>query len=74
MVKCGVRRSVTLKSVKRSDGSVNGRDNVDTLKTISTKEYQFAIACYLSLNSECAKAYCDDCLSAFIACLISSLP
>ena len=59
MVKCGVRRSVTLKSVKRSDG---------------TKECQSAIASYLSLNSECAKAYCDDCLSAFIACLISSLP
>ena len=35
--------------------------NADILKTISTKEYQSAIARHLSLNSQCAKAYCDDC-------------
>ena len=32
MVKGGVRRSVWLKNVKRSDGTVNGRDNADTLE------------------------------------------
>ena len=63
MVKGGVRRSVRLKDVKRSDGMVHDSDNVDTLRTaVSTKEYQSAIARHLSLNSECAKAYCDDCL------------
>ena len=50
MVKGGVR-SVRLQSVKRSDGTVSGRDNVDTLKTVSTKEYQSAIAKHLSLNN-----------------------
>ena len=63
MAKGGVRRSVTLKNVKRSDGTVNDRDNVGTLKTVSTKEYQSAIARHLSLSSECAKACCDDCFS-----------
>ena len=39
------------------------QDTIDTLKTISTKEYHFAIARHLSLNKGCAKAYCDDCFS-----------
>ena len=31
---------------------------------VSTKQYRSAIArYYLSLNSECAKAYCDGCFS-----------
>ena len=47
----------------RRDGTVNGHDNVDTLKTVSAKEYKYAIARHLSLNSECAKAYCDECFS-----------
>ena len=48
MVKDGVRRSLRLKNVKRSDGTVKDRDNVDTLKTPgSTKEYQSAIASHL---------------------------
>ena len=38
MVKGGVRRSVQLQNEKRSDGTVNGRDNIDTLKTVSTKK------------------------------------
>ena len=50
-----------LKNENRSDGMVNDSDNVDTLKTtVSTKEHQSAIARHLSLNSECAKVYCDD--------------
>ena len=48
-----------LKNVKRSDGTVN----VDTFRTVSTKEYQSAIARHLSLKNDCAKAYCDDCFS-----------
>ena len=63
MVKVGVRRSVRLQKEKTSDGTVNGRDNVDSLKTISTKEYHSAIARHLSLNKEWSKAYCDDCFS-----------
>ena len=63
MVKGGVRRSVRLKNVKRSDGAGNDRDNADTFKTDSTKKYQCAIASHLSLNNECAKAYCNDCFS-----------
>ena len=63
MVKGGVRRSVRLKNVKRSDGTLNDLDNVDTLKTVSTKAYQSAVTWHLSLNSECAKAYCDNCFS-----------
>ena len=65
MVKGRVRRrGVRLKNVKRSDGTVNDGDNVDTLKsTVSIKEYQSAIARYLSLNSEFAKVYCDGCFS-----------
>ena len=63
MVKVGVRRSVRLRKEKTSDGTVNGRDNVDSLKTIATKEYHSAIVRHLSLNKECAKAYCDDCFS-----------
>ena len=63
MVRVGVRRSGRLQNVKRSDGTVNASDNVDTLKTVSTKEYQSAIARHLSLNEECARAYCDDCFS-----------
>ena len=59
----GVRRSVRLRNEKRSDRTVNDRDNADTLKTVSTKEYQSAIARHLFLNKECAKAYCDDCFS-----------
>ena len=51
-----------MKNVKRNNGTVNGCDIADTLKTVSTKEYQSAIARHLSLNSECAK-YCDDCFS-----------
>ena len=62
MVKGGVR-SLRLKNVKRSYGTVNDCDNADALKTVSTKEYQSAIARHLSLNSECAKAYCDGCFS-----------
>ena len=50
-----------LKNVKRSDGTVHDRDNVDTLRTVSTKEYQSAIARHLSLNSEYLKACCDAC-------------
>ena len=38
LVKGGVRRSVQLQNEKRSDGTVNGRDNIDTLKTVSTKK------------------------------------
>ena len=38
MVKVGVRRSVRLRKEKTSDGTVNGHDNVDSLKTIATKE------------------------------------
>ena len=45
--------------MKKSDGTENDRDNADALKTVSTKEYQSAIATHLSLNIECAKAYCD---------------
>ena len=52
MVKVGVRRSVRLQNEKRSDGTVNGRDNVDTLKTVSTKEYQSAIARCLCLTTK----------------------
>ena len=63
MAKVGVRRSVRLQNMKRSDKTVNDRDNVDTLKTVSPKEHQSAIARHLSLNKECAKAYCDDCFS-----------
>ena len=63
MVKVGVRRSVRLRKEKTSDGAVNGRDNVDSLKTIATKHYPSAIARHLSLDKECAKAYCDDCFS-----------
>ena len=44
MMKVGVRKSVRLQNEKRNDGTVNGYDNVDTLKTVSTKEYQSAIA------------------------------
>ena len=58
------RKGVRLKNVKRSDGTVNDGDNVDTLKsTVSIKEYQSAIARCLSLNSEFAKVYCDGCFS-----------
>ena len=35
-------------------------------KTVSTKEYKSAIARHLSLNSECGKAYCDDCFSVLL--------
>ena len=35
MVKAGVRKSVRLQNEKRRDGTMNGRDNVDTLKTVS---------------------------------------
>ena len=35
MVDAGVRKSVRLPNEKRRDGTVNGRDNVDTLKTVS---------------------------------------
>ena len=38
MVKIGMRRSVRLQNEKMSDGTVNGRDNVDSLKTISIFE------------------------------------
>ena len=62
MLKCGVRRSVRPQNEKRSDGTVNARDNVDTLKQFLHKEYQSAIARHLSLNMGCAKACCDDCL------------
>ena len=61
MIECVRLGSLT--SVKKSDGTVNDRDNADALKTISTKEYQSAIARHLSLNIECAKAYCDGCYS-----------
>ena len=44
---------------------MNSRDNVDTLKTVSTKEYPSATSGHLSLNNECSKAYCDDCFSVF---------
>ena len=37
MMKVGVRRSVRLQNEKRSDGTVNGRDNVDVLGAVSTK-------------------------------------
>ena len=37
-----------------------------TMLIVSTKEYQSAIARNLSLNSECAKAYCDDCFSVLL--------
>ena len=63
MVKVGVRRSVRLQKEKTSDGTVNGHDNVDSLKTIAAKEYHSAIARHLSFNKECAIAYCDDCFS-----------
>ena len=46
-----------------SDGAVNGCDNADSLKTIAAKGYHSAIARHLSLDKECAKAYCDDCYS-----------
>ena len=59
LVKGGVRRSVRLQNEKRNNGTVNGCDNIDTIKTVSTKT-QSAIARHLSLNKECAKAYCDD--------------
>ena len=53
IVKGGVR-SVRSKNVKRSDETVNDRDDGDALKsTVSTKEYQSAIARHLSFNSEC---------------------
>ena len=37
LVKGGVRRTVRLQNEKRNNGTVNGRDNIDTLKTVSTK-------------------------------------
>ena len=39
-----------------------------TLKTVSTKECQYATARHLPvpLNSECANAYCDDCFSVLL--------
>ena len=43
--------------------TVNDRDNADTLKTVSTKEYQSTNARHLSLTICCAKAYFDDCIS-----------
>ena len=63
MVKVGVRRSVRLRKEKTSDEAVNGRDNADSLKTIAKKEYHSAVARHLSLDKECAKAYCDNCFS-----------
>ena len=60
MLKCGVSRSVRPQNEKRSDGTVNARDNVDTSKQFLHKEYQSAIARHLSLNMGCGKACCDD--------------
>ena len=57
IVKSGVR-SGRLKNEKGSDGAVNESDTVDTLKaTVSTKDYQSAIARYLSSISGSAEAY-----------------
>ena len=51
-----VRRSLRLRNGKKCDGLVNGCDNTDS----ETKTYQSSIAKHLSMNIECAKAYCDD--------------
>ena len=59
MLKNEVRRSLRLRNGKKCDGLVDGCDNSDS----ATKTYQSAIAKHLSMNIECAKAFCDDCFS-----------
>ena len=59
MLKNEVRRSLRLRNGKKCDGPVNGCDDTDS----ATKIYQSSLAKHLSMNIECAKAYCDDCFS-----------
>ena len=59
MLKNEVRRSLRLRNGKKCDGLVNGCDNTAS----AARTYQSSIAKHLSMNIECAKAYCDDCFN-----------